>query len=154
MLATEIGVWTSSNLHEAEVTWTPDVEGMANVRVDMLKIRAADNTVLAASHGRGLFTTTYNYDPSVSIDENIITGIKVYPNPATDKVVVSFSHSEISSADIVITDIAGKEVYRDKYSSSQSDVELSFDIREWNSGIYIFNIIDGNTTFTGKIVKK
>ena len=59
MLATEIGVWTTDNLDQEDVLWLPAVEGLANVRVDMLQIRDIDNTVLAATHGRGLFTATY-----------------------------------------------------------------------------------------------
>ncbi|UCE18556.1 MAG: hypothetical protein JSV84_17165 [Gemmatimonadota bacterium] len=59
MLATEIGVWTTDNLDENDVYWTPSVQGLANVRVDMLKVRKGDGTVLAATHGRGLFTAKY-----------------------------------------------------------------------------------------------
>jgi hypothetical protein len=60
MLATEIGTWTTENLDQEDVFWSPAIEGLANVRVDMLSLREIDNTVLAATHGRGLFTTTYS----------------------------------------------------------------------------------------------
>jgi len=62
MLATEIGIWTTTNLNSPEPVWIPSVEGMANVRVDMLKVRTSDNTVLAATQGRGLFTTVYDLE--------------------------------------------------------------------------------------------
>ncbi len=55
LLATEIGVWSTSNLLSDFPTWLPASNGLANVRVDMLSIRPSDNMVLAASHGRGLF---------------------------------------------------------------------------------------------------
>ena len=55
LLATEIGVWSTSNLLSDSPTWLPASNGLANVRVDMLSIRPSDNMVLAASHGRGLF---------------------------------------------------------------------------------------------------
>ena len=66
MLATEIGIWTTLAAHVDEVNWAPD-PGMANVRIDMLQMRDADNTVLAATHGRGLQylqweTAHFNYD--------------------------------------------------------------------------------------------
>ncbi|MFK5855132.1 MAG: DUF5017 domain-containing protein, partial [Bacteroidota bacterium] len=67
MLATEIGVWTTNTLNDATPDWAPAVTGLANVRVDMLKLRKSDNTVLAATHGRGVFTTEYELEGTVSL---------------------------------------------------------------------------------------
>jgi len=83
MLATETGVWTTMDAFAQNVVWTPATDGMGNVRVDMLQVRSADNTVLAASHGRGLFTT--GWDASfISGTESVETAIdiKAYPNPS------------------------------------------------------------------------
>ncbi|MCD4745922.1 MAG: PKD domain-containing protein [Bacteroidales bacterium] len=65
LLATEIGVWSTNDLSENDVVWEPDINGFANVRVDMLQLREADNTVLAATHGRGFFYATYDYNPAI-----------------------------------------------------------------------------------------
>ncbi len=69
LIATELGVWSTSNLGDANVLWTPQTTGLANVRVDMLTLRLSDNTVLAASHGRGLFSCTFNIDLNTSTPE-------------------------------------------------------------------------------------
>ncbi|MEP6584043.1 MAG: Calx-beta domain-containing protein [Ginsengibacter sp.] len=58
LLATELGVWSTDNLNSTSTLWSPTNPGLANTRVDMLKVRSSDNTILAATHGRGLFTTT------------------------------------------------------------------------------------------------
>ncbi|MEO6538079.1 MAG: T9SS type A sorting domain-containing protein [Ferruginibacter sp.] len=58
LIATELGVWTTSSLNGASTDWSPTNGGLANTRVDILKVRTSDNTILAATHGRGLFTTT------------------------------------------------------------------------------------------------
>ena len=55
LIATEIGVWETSNLLSDSPNWAPSSNGLANVRVDMLAMRESDNMVVAASHGRGLF---------------------------------------------------------------------------------------------------
>jgi hypothetical protein len=60
LLATELGVWTTNNVTAANPEWAPTNAKMAHVRCDMLKFRTADNTVLVATHGRGLFTTKLN----------------------------------------------------------------------------------------------
>lgn len=57
LIATEIGVWSTDNINGGGTNWQPSVEGLANVRVDMLQYRVSDNLVAAATHGRGLFTT-------------------------------------------------------------------------------------------------
>ncbi|MDB5196960.1 MAG: type sorting protein [Flaviaesturariibacter sp.] len=55
MIGTEISVWTKPL---SGTTWTSETPALPNVRTDMLKFRASDNTVAAATHGRGLWTTT------------------------------------------------------------------------------------------------
>ncbi len=57
LLATEVGVWASTNFGDASPNWTSSVSGLANVRTDMLLIRPSDHEVLAVTHGRGLFTS-------------------------------------------------------------------------------------------------
>ena len=56
ILATELGVWKTSNLGISSPTWSTSNNGLFNVRVDMLQLRSSDNTVLAATYGRGLFS--------------------------------------------------------------------------------------------------
>ena len=57
ILATDIGVWSTDDLSVSSPAWTASNSGLANVRVDMLQIRASDGLVTAATHGRGLFST-------------------------------------------------------------------------------------------------
>lgn len=57
LVATELGVWSTDNLNAGSTDWDPSNDGLANVRTDMLQIRSSDNLVVAATHGRGLFTS-------------------------------------------------------------------------------------------------
>jgi PKD repeat protein len=57
ILATEVGVWFTDNFDNASPSWTASNSGLANVRTDMLQIRDSDNLVIAATHGRGLFSS-------------------------------------------------------------------------------------------------
>ncbi len=56
VLATELGVWSTQTLAGGATVWVQNSSGLGNVRTDMIKIRAADKTILAATHGRGMFT--------------------------------------------------------------------------------------------------
>ena len=67
LLATELGVWSTTNLNSGGTTdWAVTNTGLANCRVDMLQFRESDSLLLAATHGRGVFTTSYFSERIVS----------------------------------------------------------------------------------------
>ncbi len=68
LLATEAGVWGTENLDGGNTQWLPNNNGMPLVRVDMLKYRASDNLIVAATHGRGLFTTDFRSPANARFD--------------------------------------------------------------------------------------
>ena len=57
MIATDLGVWSTSSTNGTSTTWTQNAATMGNVRTDMLKLRSSDGYLVAATHGRGLFST-------------------------------------------------------------------------------------------------
>jgi PKD repeat protein len=57
LIATELGVWSTDNLNGVSTNWGASNSGFANVRTDMLQVRTSDNLVIAATHGRGLFSS-------------------------------------------------------------------------------------------------
>lgn len=57
MLATELGVWSTSDITQTNPEWSPTNTGLANVRCDILRFRNSDKQVVVATHGRGLYTT-------------------------------------------------------------------------------------------------
>ena len=69
LIATEIGVWETSNLLNNNTSWLPS-NSLGNVRVDMLSIRESDNMVLAATHGRGLFYGYFENSATIQGDIN------------------------------------------------------------------------------------
>lgn len=58
ILATQLGIYGTTNFSNVAPTWTQVNNGFANVRADMLQLRSSDNLVGVATHGRGLFTST------------------------------------------------------------------------------------------------
>ncbi|MEL6558713.1 MAG: LamG-like jellyroll fold domain-containing protein [Bacteroidota bacterium] len=74
LIATELGVWSTDNLNGALTEWEPSNDGLANVRTDMLQIRDSDNLVVAATHGRGLFSSDIFTSPNADFtaDKNAI----------------------------------------------------------------------------------
>lgn len=56
IIGSELGVWYSTNFRDASPSWHHSYNGMSNVAVTSLSLRTSDNTVLASSFGRGLYT--------------------------------------------------------------------------------------------------
>ncbi|MEP0984984.1 T9SS type A sorting domain-containing protein [Ekhidna sp.] len=57
LLATELGVWSTSDITATNPGWGQSSDNLANVRCDMLQHRTSDNLVVVATHGRGIFTS-------------------------------------------------------------------------------------------------
>ena len=147
MLATEIGIWTTLDITAENVEWTFDVEGMANVRVDMLQIRKADNTVLAASHGRGLYTGIWEVEFVAKKTDIQNNNISIFPNPSTGIINIDLIDNQ-DIIEIKIIDLSGKIVYQNKNVLNQNKINLS----EYNKGLYFVNFYKKNTFFTEKII--
>lgn len=68
-LATEAGVMMTTKLDGPNTKWVSVNNGLANLKVNMLRIRESDQTLLAATHGRGMFTGKIQNDYTVEWEE-------------------------------------------------------------------------------------
>jgi hypothetical protein len=151
LLATETGVWVSYNLDQSAVVWQPAVDGMANIRVDMLTLRKSDNTVIAATHGRGLFTATF--DVPTGIDN--ITNLKfnLYPNPTTGLFTVSYQSNQKTNLLIRVYDQNGKVVAEENPGPVTGMVERKMDLSGHARGLYYLCLLqNGKKIRTEKII--
>jgi PKD repeat protein len=57
IIATELGIYGTSDVFAASVVWAPYNDGMGAVKVANLRYRDADQTIMATTHGRGVFTS-------------------------------------------------------------------------------------------------
>lgn len=152
MLATELGVWTTSDVNAASVNWEQNIGGMANVRVDMLQLRSSDNTVLAATHGRGFFTANFPLEPNVSVPENNELTASVYPNPTTGIINVGLIDVPKSPILISVFDVAGRQVF--EKSSSIGLLQEKLDLTALPKGSYLLKIQMNNKSKVEKLVLK
>ena len=152
LLATETGVWATNNLSFDDVEWTPAIDGMANVRVDMLKLRSSDNTVLAATHGRGLLTATYELDIYDNIKEpsnnNLLT---IFPNPASQWLTVECNISGKTKITVTLNDLSGRVLYS-KIFTNTSHFQKRIDVSSFPKGIYLVGLKSGKESWQKKIV--
>ncbi len=73
IIATEAGVWETSLLNGASTLWVPSLN-FPTVRTDMLAYRPSDGTLVAATHGRGIFTTTLSaVTPACALPSGLVS---------------------------------------------------------------------------------
>jgi hypothetical protein len=145
MLATETGAWATANLDETNPLWEPVNDGMANVRVDMLDLRKSDRTVLAGTHGRGFFTTTWDVVTGVKGIQQ--SAISVFPNPTSG----IFNIKGANGCKVEVYTREGKINRTEMISSNSAKVDLT----GMPTGIYLLKIHgNGNKYRIEKIVKE
>ena len=144
MLATETGIWTTDDISSINVNWLPE-SGLPNVRVDMLDIRTDNNKVVAATHGRGLFTATWNVNTSVENNLEYATQIKIYPNPATTMFSIEANDILKKKSRIYLYDLKGKKIKDFIYLPGKK-----YNIKDIKKGTYILK----HKEFTRKLIIK
>jgi hypothetical protein len=107
LLATELGVWSTTDITASNPDWQPTNANLANVRCDMLRYRSADNTVAVATHGRGIFTTKLTSCPTnvvktgnMSGTETVLSG--TYINGKTTNVIQVGANTTYSAKNYVL----------------------------------------------------
>jgi hypothetical protein len=91
--------------------WIPNNAGQANVRTDMLKYRSSDNTVAAATHGRGLFTTTLPTVVTGVGDPNITKDFIKYINPENNRLLIVAGSLQTRTMTVQLFDMTGRKLY-------------------------------------------
>jgi len=154
MAATETGIWITNQMHEPEPVWEPATQGMGNVRVDMLQYRDSDQTVLAASHGRGLFTTIWEKDVYTGIKETTKNrDLKLFPNPVTDRLNISGLPTTDKSVTYSVYDIKGALVDQSVLRSTEK-TETSIVVGHLKSGHYIIRFDFATQSYESWFIKK
>lgn len=154
MLATETGIWTTDNILAQNVIWSPVNQGMANVRTDMLKFRKSDNTVLAATHGRGLFTTIW--EPSFTngkIDQSLAAeSVQVFPNPTDGRFEVQISLT--GKLQFTIMDVSGRIISSENLTSEMGSLNKACDLTREAKGLYLINVRSKGISVTKQLIIK
>jgi photosystem II stability/assembly factor-like uncharacterized protein len=143
IIGTDLGVWGTDNFSDASPNWMQAYNGMKDVPVHSFDLRTADNTVLAATHGRGLFTGQFTSEPSTLSIDNIEfdEAFSVYPTVSKGNITV-FAKSSLGKVKMNIFDISGRQVHNEDLDFGlQEKQKVSLNL---NSGIYFVNLIHGN----------
>ncbi len=94
ILATELGIYGTTNFSNTSPTWTGKNTGFSNVRTDMLQMRTSDKMVIAATFGRGLYS-------SMGFSESFPTISSFTPTSAAAGATVTITGTNLTGATAV-----------------------------------------------------
>lgn len=90
----------------------------------------------------------FSYGTAVNISEvEAVPLFSVYPNPTKNQFFVDLELTETSDIQVIIHDIAGREIERQELSNIR-DVTLTFDLSNESNGIYYCTVISSNSKVT------
>lgn len=138
IIGTELGIWKTDDFTETTPIWEQSFNGMSDVTVVDLDLRSSDNTILAATHGRGLFTSQFT--DGVAAVKEVINGeslFSIYPTVSKGNFTI-YGKSSMKKSLVQIFTINGKRVFNENVDFSENfrqKVRLN-----GSSGVYVVNI--------------
>ncbi len=151
IIGTDLGVWATSDFTAASPVWIQTFNGMSDVKVVDLDLRPSDNTILATTYGRGLFTGTFT-DIPLSIGENEVasSNFSIFPTISKGEVSIAAKNS-IGMTKVDIYNLGGQKVFSQTLDFASGTQNVSLQL---SSGMYMVKIIGSNVTETKRIIIK
>lgn len=151
IIGTQLGVYATTDFDSASPTWVLTMNGMTSVQVYDLDLRTADNTVLATTHGRGLFTGKFDNSTASITNETRQKPLRVFPTTATSEIYIT-SEKNFADVNITIYNLNGQEVHRSKQSLSNSRQRI--DVSGLSTGFYLLKAKGDGINQTTKFLKE
>jgi len=150
ILGTDLGIWTTSSV-SGFTQWISNNNGLANVPVYMVKYRSANTSLVAATHGRGLFTTTLA-GVVTGVPPNVITKDFIkYISADAAQLLVAKGDLNTLNMQVRIFDATGKLMYNKEHPYQN----LSIPISTLSKGSYVVRIQGNNKeNFVQQFVKR
>jgi hypothetical protein len=149
-LATELGVYYKI----ANGSWTKlGGNTLPNVIVNDIDINYAENMLVAATFGRGLWQI--DISSQVGIEENELSNTekpKIYPNPTSDGLIhIEFPKSNNQNEfAYYIYNVVGGVVKEGQLT----EMDNTIDISSLSKGVYMIKVFNSkNKSFTEKLIK-
>lgn len=169
LIATDFGVWSTTDVNSSNVKWASENAKLANVQVLALrqqrkKWNEASNSgaIYLGTYGRGIWvtgdlTSVDDNAPSFEAKSNTMFGdMEFFPNPVSDQARIKFNMTEDRPVDIRIFDLNGRAVKSfNSRSFGTGTVEFQFDASDLSGGTYFVTLSsEGDYNMTKFVVVK
>lgn len=120
--------------------------GKVTYSVGLIHYKEASGAGGASSAGSQI---PFEIIETLSLDDENLLSLKLYPNPASDAVYLSLKQE--TNFDYKLSDISGREILKGKTSGKQTKINL----KDIKTSIYILNVYKDSKLYESyKIIKK
>ncbi len=102
----------------------------------------------------GAVIDNFAIESTLSNNQSVFNDFKVFPNPATNFVTVSFSSLSSDAINYSLIDVQGRVIQKYTVNGFVGTINESLNISEIPNGFYILKIAQGNLQYNTKIVKE
>jgi len=88
----------------------------------------------------------------MDVEKIPVEGLKIYPNPASDRVILQLKASG-NAQQVTVTDLNGRQILT-LHDTRQGDMQFGWSVRHWPAGIYLIRVTDGQRMSVRKLVVK
>ena len=88
----------------------------------------------------------------LTIEENGIGLLSIYPNPASEQVTISLPETGNKGYTLALFDLNGNRILTRAIGSTENGYTLN--IRSLASGAYILSVFNDEHVYTGKVIKQ
>ena len=89
---------------------------------------------------------------SVGIASQTLSGMKMYPNPASESVNITFSSEEGANAALTVMNLMGQAVYTENVNVHEGYNMVTIPVNQLRAGVYMVNIKTKKGTSTQKLI--
>ncbi|MEA3496197.1 MAG: T9SS type A sorting domain-containing protein [Bacteroidota bacterium] len=151
LIVTFCGVYKSD---DKGASWQIINDGLNSERP--INFASNDSFVFMGTYGNGLwrrnkFEIIDTSTNSIINKKEVKSVVKLYPNPATDKVTIRLNTNSSENFCLNIFDIAGKQVLAKEFKDANTKAQ-TIDLKEFKSGLYLFQIVAGSKVITKKLI--
>ena len=148
------GHYAFSGLANGSYTIYPELFQYTTTPSATVTLSAATTTVSTIDfkqHTTSHTITPFDYATSVKTLAGT-QGITVYPNPASGNVSVLWQNQATGNADVVVTDVAGREVFKSVIKIGAAAGQAQLGLPSLENGIYIVTMKNQHINYSGKLV--
>ena len=166
VVGTDMGVWATEDVYASPVVWTDENSSMAHtpvfaVRQQSLPYGASQHNrgqIYLGTHGRGMWESTAGtgigeFSDGSLDDKELISDLKVYPNPMTTNGALTFELAENAAATIQIFDMSGKLMKSLPVANFNAGFNtVEFDVSQLGQGTYFTTVESNDSRKVAKFV--
>ena len=138
-----------SDATNKNVTWSSSNNSVSTVSsTGVVTAIAEGNATITVTTEDGSFQSICEIDVSHNLSvEFLSTDVKIFPNPTSNNLHVSFGNSNSKSFRVVLINMSGETVFQDRSNQNKFDIDCS----KYPKGVYILKLEDGETELVKKV---